>query len=86
MDDIEKALQRYRPAGPPPALRARVIAAARAPRYSFVLEWLPAAAAVLLTLLFHWMSATEQQQIAARFTPLPPFDQPAVAIAEEPQP
>jgi hypothetical protein len=86
MDDIEERLQRYRPAGPPPALRARVLAGARAPRYSFVLEWLPAAAAVLLTLLFHWMSATEQQLISARVTPLPPFDQAAVRIFEEPQP
>ena len=52
MSDIEDLLKRYRPAGPPPDLRARVLRAAEAPRSSGLREWLPAlAAAALIALL-----------------------------------
>ena len=88
MDDFEERLQQYRPVGPSPELRARVVAVVPTRHaWSFVREWLPAAVAVMATLLFYWMSAVERDRIAARFTPVPPIDQ-AVAASdrEEPQP
>ena len=77
MDDIEARLQRYRPAGPPPALRARLVDAAHtqgvaAGGVPSVLArsaaWFPAAAAVILIVLFSWMSSMERGRIDARVT------------------
>ena len=89
MDDFEERLQRYRPAGPPPELRERIVdaasrrAAARtAPAFR---EWLPAAAALALTMVFYWLAASERQMLDASFTPVPPIDQAIAVISEEPE-
>jgi hypothetical protein len=86
MDNLEERLQRYRPASPSPELRARVVRAARQRNaWSFVGAWLPAAAAVMATLLFYWLSAAERDRIVARFVPVPPIDQSVTLINEEPE-
>ena len=78
-EDLEALLRAYRPLGPPPELRARVVASAKTPRRtSFVLEWLPTAAALMFTLLFYWLSANQLEIIAAHFAPVPPIDQASV--------
>ena len=77
MDDIEKQLRRYRPAGPPPDLRERITALAASERLArrsgWVREWLPAVAAAIVAALFSWMAANERQLIAAHVPP-PPDD------------
>jgi len=78
-EDLEALLRAYRPLGPPPELRARVVAGAKTPRRpSFALEWLPTAAALMFTLLFYWLSANQLEIIAAHFEPVPPIDQASV--------
>ena len=86
-EDLEALLRRYRPLGPPAELRARLVAAAAGPPRpsSFVAEWLPVAAALMVTLLFYMLGATERDLIAARFTPVPPIDQPLIVVMEEPE-
>ena len=79
MDDIEERLRRFRPAGPPPTLRVRVVSAAsdhavaarRFPRSVLapIVAWVPAAAAVILIALFSWMASTERGRIEARVLP-----------------
>lgn len=74
MDDIEEQLRRYRPAGPPSALRARVLDPARqhagerrARRGAHgVREWFPVAAAMILIVLFSWMTSIERRKVDAR--------------------
>jgi hypothetical protein len=78
-EDLETLLRAYRPLGPPPELRARVVASAEMPRRpSFVLEWLPTAAALVFTWLFYWLSAVQLEIIASHFEPVPPIDQASV--------
>ena len=84
MNEVEARLERYRPAGPPEDLRARVIAGAmRAPAMR-VRDWLPAAAAVLVAALFYWLAANERQLIAARVPPM--TDDAVITIPVEPWP
>ena len=53
MNDLESRLGSYRPAGPPPDLRARILRRAQEPLAATFREWLPAiAAAAAITLLF----------------------------------
>ena len=74
-EDLEALLRAYRPLGPPPELRALVVASAERPRRpSFVLEWLPTAAALLFTWLFYWLGANQLEMIASHFEPVPPID------------
>jgi hypothetical protein len=74
-EDLEALLRAYRPPGPPPELRARVVASAELPRRpSFVLEWLPTAAALMFTWLFYWLSANQLEMVASHFEPVPPID------------
>jgi anti-sigma factor RsiW len=87
MDDLEERLRRYRPAGPPSALRARVIVsvgeAAREPRGSIV-AWFPAAAAAIVIVLFSWMSSMERGRIDAHVPQA--IDDSASALATEIRP
>ena len=82
MDDIEERLRRYRPAGPPHALRARVVGAVAADSWWSVGEWLPAVAAVMATLLFYWLSAAEHGRLEARFPSEPQIGQADVINVE----
>jgi hypothetical protein len=53
MNDLENRLGSYRPAGPPPDLRGRILRRAQEPRRETFREWLPAiAAAAAIALLF----------------------------------
>ena len=63
-NDLEKLLAAYRPVGPPQGLRDRVLRAADDRRVSrsnwsaaAVSAWLPAAAAVLITVSFYTLAA-----------------------------
>jgi hypothetical protein len=81
-EDLEALLRAYRPLGPPPELRARVVASAKTPRRpSFVLEWLPTAAALMLTLLFYLLSANQLEIIASQFEPVPPIERAGLVSA-----
>jgi hypothetical protein len=82
MDEFEELLRRYRPVDPPLDLRGRVVAAASAPAWTLG-EWLPSAAALIVTLLFYWLAAREHQMLTARLPAAPP-PQPASVWVEEP--
>jgi len=84
MNDLERMLRRYRPAGPAAELRARVVAATPAGRtwLRSVRDWLPAAAALLLAALFYWLAATERHVLDVRFPPVPPADRLAINMEE----
>ena len=85
-DDLEGVLSAWRPSGPPQELRARIIGdadAAQAFRPArTIIEWLPAAAALLLVVLFHWLGANERQRIESRVVPVAPVDYAAAVLAE----
>jgi hypothetical protein len=69
IEDFERRLQRYRPAGPPEALRARVVRDAgnrAAARRQTALEWIPAAAAAAAAALFALLAQRAQADIANR--------------------
>jgi hypothetical protein len=84
--DLEALLRAHRPLGPPPELRARVVTSATMPRRpSFVLEWLPTAAALAFTMLFYWLTANQQEMIASHFEPVPPIDR-ASLVTPPPDP
>jgi hypothetical protein len=81
-DDLEVLVARFRPAGPPPDLRGRIlrgggdqhVAQAFRPariRVGAVAEWLPAVAALLLVVLFQWLTGIQQLQLATHFSPEP---------------
>jgi hypothetical protein len=90
-DELETRLRRYRPADPPAALRAAVMAAASrrhvAPP-SARGEWLATAAAVLLTMVFYWLAGHEHQMLSAVIAPIPPIEQAVLnpADSQETQP
>ena len=69
-DDLEALLRRYRPLGPPTALRGEIIAAvsSRRPRLR---EWFPFAAAVILVVVFSWLAGLERQRLAAIVASVP---------------
>ena len=91
MDDLEERLRRYRPADPPIALRARIVEAAREPAvvargfqpsvFARAVTWFPAAAAVILIVLFSWMSSMERGRIDAHLPQA--IDDSASALATE---
>jgi hypothetical protein len=98
--ELEAALRRYRPAGPPPELRNAVVnglvslevaatpdRAALGARRRDLAGWFAIAASVMLATMFYWLAAVERQRQSALVTPLAPFDQAAVhSSTEEPQP
>jgi hypothetical protein len=68
MNDVEDRLSRYRPAEPPPDLRAGIVRAAIAPRSSSLREWLPAIAAAALIALLSTLNYRIHSSLEARFT------------------
>ncbi len=66
-DELETQLRRYRPAGPPAELRARVIAAA--PMRLSSREWSAIAASLLLATTFYWLAGIERERVAAILGP-----------------
>lgn len=84
--DLEARLTAYRPAGPPPSLRARLVDSrmegGRAK--AGALAWLPAAAAMLLAATLYWLAAEGRGRIFAQL-PLPP-GAPATDLSFEAQP
>lgn len=85
MDDFEERLQRYRPLGPPPDLRGRVVASVSrerlAGRPSWLRAWLAPVAAAIVAVLFSWLAANERQLIAS-YVP-PPADDASMNVAME---
>jgi hypothetical protein len=79
MDDLERTLRRYRPAGPDGELRDRIVAAASSPSAERTpvraREWLPAVAALVFAVLFYWFASMQNQLLDARFAPVSPDDQ-----------
>ena len=65
MSDVDDPLRGYRPAGPPPDLRARIAREARRTRWS-VREWLPVLAAATLIVLFSALSRDIYIEIDSR--------------------
>jgi hypothetical protein len=68
MNDVEDLLRKYRPSGPPPAFRARVVGAVRGASRATagrLLEWLPAAAAAAAAIVFYTLGAGAHREVAA---------------------
>lgn len=67
MNDIEERLHRYRPSGPPAALRGRVLHAVDAPAAATGgrpwLAWVPAAAVAAAIVVFQLLAARVQSDI-----------------------
>jgi hypothetical protein len=88
-DELEPLLRQYRPVGPQPELRARIVGAAdgagaRGFRRALV-EWLPAAAALLIVVLCQWLASHDRQLLEARLPAIPPIEQAALDVTEPPQ-
>jgi len=83
-DDLEALLRQYRPLGPPEPLRGGIMAAV-SPQRTRLREWFPAAAAVILAVVFSWLAGVERQRLSASLTPVPPIDRQAIVDIEEPQ-
>jgi hypothetical protein len=66
MIDVEDRLRGYRPPGPPPDLRARVMQAADSARPIRLRDWLPALAAAALIFLLSALSYRMHAQLDAR--------------------
>jgi len=66
MSDVEDRLNAYRPAGPPPDLRARILRAPDESRSGGIREWLPAIAAAALVALLSALNYRLHAQIEAR--------------------
>ena len=81
-DELEALIREYRPLGPPPELRDRILNAAVAP--SRLRDWFPAAAAVLLAAMFYWLADLERQRLSASIGTRPRMDRQAIFIIEDP--
>jgi hypothetical protein len=86
MDDLERTLRRYRPAGPDGELRDRIVAAASSPSAERTpvraREWLPAVAALVFAALFYWLATTGRRGLDLRYPPTAPADRPVVNVEE----
>ncbi len=88
MDDLERTLRRYRPAGPDGALRDRIVAAASNPAAERLAvahrgAWpSSAAAALVFAALFYWLAATGRRGLDVRYPPTAPADRPVVNVEE----
>ena len=82
-DDLETLLRRYRPLGPPQALRGQIMAAVplSGPRLR---DWFPAVAAVILAVVFSWLAGVERQRLSASLTVVAPIEQHTSLDFEEP--
>jgi hypothetical protein len=80
-EDLETLLRRYRPLGPPEALRGQIMAAVplSGPRLR---DWLPAVAAVILAVVFSWLAGVERQRLSASL--VAPIEQHTPLDYEEP--
>ncbi len=58
MNDTEELLHGYRPAGPPPDLRARIMREAGRPARAGFRDWLPALATAALIILLSLLAST----------------------------
>lgn len=63
IEDFERDLARYRPVGPPPALRETVLAASRTGR----LWWVQLVAALAMLIVFYGKAAVEQATINSQW-------------------
>jgi hypothetical protein len=57
MNDVDDPLRGYRPAGPPPDLRARIMSEAERATRSSLRDWLPAIAAAALIVLLQVLAS-----------------------------
>jgi hypothetical protein len=57
MSDVDDPLRRYRPAGPPPDLRARIVLAVDHAPPTRLRDWLPAVAAAALIVLLQVLAS-----------------------------
>jgi hypothetical protein len=73
-NELERTLRLYRPVGPPPALRSRVVSH-RDGRVIPASAWMPTAAALLAAVALYWLSAHERAVVRVN------LDQAAVARA-----
>jgi len=67
-DELERLLTQYRPVAPPPELRGRIVSLASnrsAEGFALLIEWLPAAAALLLAVLFYSFAVSARRDVAA---------------------
>ena len=80
-EDLETLLRRYRPLGPPEALRGQIMAAVplSGPRLR---DWFPAVAAVILAVVFSWLAGVERQRLSASL--VAPIEQQTPLDYEEP--
>jgi hypothetical protein len=80
-EDLETLLRRYRPLGPPEALRGQIMAAVplSGPRLR---DWFPAVAAVILAVVFSWLAGVERQRLSASL--VAPIEQHTPLDYEEP--
>lgn len=62
-EEVEAHLRRYRPIGPPPDLRGRVVGARLGDGRPGALGWLSLAATVTLIVVFHTLAARESNDI-----------------------
>jgi len=68
MIDTDDPLRGYRPAGPPPDLRARIMQGVEAPNSFNVRDWLPALATAALIVLFYTLNLGIRAGIEARLS------------------
>jgi hypothetical protein len=80
-DDRDGLVARFRPVGPPPELRERILRDA-APQTRVFAEWLPVAAALMVAVLFSWLAAHERQMLSSQLVPVPPVDQAVIEPME----
>jgi len=80
-DDLEAALRRYRPAGPPADLRHRVVEVSAPARFS-AREWSALAASLLLAAMFYWLAGIERTRVDALLGP----ERDGPFVIEEPLP
>jgi hypothetical protein len=83
-DELETLLRRYRPIGPPPALRPRIVHAAIPGTDRR--DWLPVAAAVLFAVVFYWLADHERRLLSASMPTRPAIDNSAFVFEEPLQP
>lgn len=67
-ESVEERLKRYRPAGPPAELRARVLDRDPTSGRWRMSEWLPAAAAAAAIVVFSLLSLNARKELAASMT------------------
>jgi hypothetical protein len=80
--ELEALLREYRPVGPLPGLRDRILNAGDGPIR--LRDWLPTVAAVVLAVAFYWLAGVERRLLSASMPAPSPSDHEAAFIVEEP--